>query len=362
MGPSSLSTAPPTSSASPPTISVEPTVLPRSQWFGWGGVVLVVAWTVLSGLGSSTDVLAIDGALPFACVALPLLVGLKRWAPPRASSAFVQLGAIALLAWLLTSFASAFSMNWGSDPWLLQVVETFHHGAASLRFGVIALAIALVSRCSRPRELRVLGPLAVVASLQGGHLPVAFIVAGVWWAGRVLRHRASWRWTLAMFLVAILATSPESMGLMCGYGDIWGGVLALPFLVPTMLLYSVPIVVVLVVVGALARRQGKAERAGRLWATAIGFSCFVVGGFALGGCSDVGVGTGPLVVFLFFGPRTRWSTLLWGGASAATAVAASRVFAHSPAHWLAAGSIVVAATVGFALVQHMLLGRMHPNT
>jgi hypothetical protein len=120
--------------------------------------------------------------------------------------------------------------------------------------------------------------------------------------------------------------------------------------------YSVPIVVVLVVAAALARRRGKAERAARLWATAIGFSCVVIGGFALGGCSDVLLGAGPLVVFLFFGPRTRWSTLLWGGAGVVAAVAAER--ADSPTQWLAAGSIVVAATVGFAVVRHM---HIRPN-
>lgn len=360
-----VSSPPPTTSAAPPThLAYAPRERPaRGQWFGWVGVVLVVLWTVLSGLRSTTDVHAIEGAVPFACVALVLLAGMKRWAPPRTSSTFAQLGGVALLAWLLTSFAGAFSMNWGRDPWLLQVVETFHHGSGSLRFGVVALAVALLSRSSRAREMWVLGPLAVATSVVP-HLPTAFVIAGVWWGGRVMRHRASWRWTLAMFLVAILATSPESMGVMCGYGDNWGSILALPFLLLSRLLrgpeayFSLPIMVVLAVLGAVALRRRKTERAGRLWATAIGFSCFVVGGFALGGCSSVVVGAGPLVVFLFFGPRTRWSTVLWGGASAATAVAASRVFADSPAHWLTCASIVVVATVGFALVRRTVLARL----
>jgi hypothetical protein len=149
-----------------------------------------------------------------------------------------------------------------------------------------------------------------------------------------MRHRASWRWTLALFLVAILSFSDS----LCLLSD-------LPFLV-------------FLVAGAVALRQGKAERAARLWATTIGFSCLLIGDIAHALCdSSYDVGTGPLVVFLFFGPRTRWSTVLWGGASAAVGVPCACVL-----HWLVAGSVVVAATVGFALVRQALLRRTQPST
>jgi hypothetical protein len=133
---------------------------PLSQWFGWAGVVFVVLWTALAGLRSqellgllvrepvmvaivpTEDVDAIEGAVPFAWVALVLLAGVKRWAPPRSASAFVQLGAIALLSWLLTSFANTF-WDWHYDRWLLQVVKTFHDGVGVLRFAVIACRGAL---------------------------------------------------------------------------------------------------------------------------------------------------------------------------------------------------------------------------
>lgn len=380
---------PATSAAPPAAFTVRSNVRPRSQWFGWVGVLVVVAWTGLARLMSSTDVEAIAGPVRFGWVALALLVGMVRW-PPVHASPFARLGGVTLLAWLLTSFTSVYLKEREGDPWLLQVVETFQYNDNAWHFGVVALGIALVSRCTPRREMWVLGPLAVGATSQG-QLPAAFVVAVVWWGGRVMRGRVSWRWTLAMLVVvplvaipetrffrchgtfwgalmltialgAALVSSPKSVAVLGGRGTIWGDVVALPVVALTAMVivcepsYAIAIVVLLSAAAAVALWRRQAERAVRLWATMLGFSFrFALDGFTLDDASSVGDAAPLLALFLFFGPRARWSPVLWGSACAGQALMAE--FGAGEGRWISGVVIVVVATVGFALIRHTVCAR-----
>jgi len=227
---------------------------PVALFAGWIGIVVVVAWLVVAGLVSSTDVHAVVGPLPFVVVgaAVALFAGVC-WTSTRdivdgPARVFGAVGMVLSSAWLTTSFANAFGMNHGADPWLLQIVETFHHARYGVGLVVIAVLIAVGAVVvGTPREL----PWLVVLSLLCAVLPVfpGLRLALVWIAARVCARRATVDDVVAIVVVTALLLCVESRIFLDGYGDFYGDILAMPAAWPA------PVVLVIVVVGtAIVRR------------------------------------------------------------------------------------------------------------
>jgi hypothetical protein len=331
-----------------------------TRWIGWAGVVAILLWMALAAARSTRGIEHLEGPVSFELLALALLGAMMRWFAPVGSSVFMRFGAVVLLAWLVSAWAGAWSMNWGAEPWLIAMVQTFQHLDDLARFVVVAVAVAALSSVPRRREMWILGPLAVVVGVvdQWPSLPSTVLVGGVWWAGRVIRGVATRRFTMTIAVITALGTAPESVGRLCGYGGSYGRTFFVPFMLPLVEVVACPIAFVgLAVAGGVALRRRRVALAGRLWAAGLGFGGVAVGALVLGGCSDVVLGTGPLLLFVAVGPRTRWSTLLWGvaGAFAPSLVAAWR---YDSAVFVGAPMIVIAgATAAFTVLHRSVMAR-----
>lgn len=288
------------------------------RFVGWAGVLVLLAWMGIASSMSTSAIESIEGPVPFVFPALALLGLMARFPPPRTSSAFARLGGVVLLAWLLSSFATANTTNWGQDTWLIGVIQTFQHafcdhgghsvfhGAPAVRFGVVVVPIALLSLVSRRRELHVLGPLAVLTTVasEPHSLPVTIVFGGVWWAGRVLRGVATRRWTMSIALVALPGAALESHLHVVSSGGAFGD----EFFIFAHPLISAIAIVVLIIAGGVALRRRRVARAGQAWAAAIGFGVCIVASMVRG----MGIVAGPLLVLVAAGPSTRARALLWG--------------------------------------------------
>jgi hypothetical protein len=333
--------------------------LSAKRFTGWAGVLVLLVWMGIASSTSPSAIEAIEGPVPLVWLALFLLGVMGRWAPPRGATPFMRLGGVVLLAWLLASFAAASSMNWGADPWLIRLIDTFHHPEHAAGFVAIAVAMALMSSVSRRRELWVLGPVAVVSTAVAKELliPSAVVVGGIWWAGRVLRGTATRRWTWTIVLVAALGTAPEAIGTICGWGGTYGSTVFVLFSHPLAAVVAIVAVVVCGVAGGLALRRRRIGRAARHWAVGLGWGGVVVAYVVLGGCSDIVLGAGPLLLFLAAGPRTPWSTLLWGAASVLVLSVVIAVTWGSPVHVLSGAIMIGAGTTAVAFVHRSAMAR-----
>ena len=336
-----------------------PPPLSATRFTGWAGVLLLLVWMGIASSTSPSATEAIEGPVRFDWLALGLLGVMGRWPPPRGATPFMRLGGVVLLAWLLASFSAASGLDWAADPWLIGLIGTFHHPDHAAGFVVIAVAVALMSSVSRRRELWVLGPVAVVSTAVAHELmiPSAVVVGGIWWAGRVLRGTATRRWTWTIVLVTALGTAPESIGAICGGGGTYGIDVFVPFSHPLAAVVAIVAVVVRGVTGGLAMRRHRIGLAARHWAVGLGWGGVAVGYFVLGGCSDIVLGAGPLLLFLAAGPRTRWSTLQWGGASVLASSVVIAVSWDSPVYLLSGAIMIGAGTAAFALVHRAVMAR-----
>jgi hypothetical protein len=343
------------------TAAMQPPPSSPTRFLGWAGIAAILMWMGFAAWRSPSGIQDLEGPVWFEVLAFVLLGAMMRWPPPTGASPFARLGAVVLLSWLLSSWVGAWSMNWGDEPWLIAMVQTFQHLEHFGRFMVVVVAVALVSSVSRRRELWILGPLAVVVGVVAERLslPGAVVIGGVWWAGRVIRGTATRRWTVHLALVTALGTAPEAGAVVCGYGGSYGSDL---FFFPHVLLVAFPVVCPLLfvglgVAGGVALRRHRAGPAARLWAAGLGIGGLDVGNSLLGGCGAVVMGTGPMLLVLAAGPRTRWSTLSWGVASA-LASGLMAAWRYDSGRFVAPVLIMfVGATVAFWMLHHHALAR-----
>jgi len=293
--------------------------LPRATPpMGWVGIALVTFWLAVGGC-SSTAVHAIKGPLPFVAF-VPLLVFVVERARRlgNGEDLFARVGLIGLYSWLTVAFSNAFSMNWGDDPFLLQIVETFHHSTGAIHFALVFAIIAGAWAIGEEGELHALGLLAVLTSAVFMVGIVEFVC--IWFAIRLCKKTAQLKWSVGVGIVAFLALLPEVDGSLCSWGASWGSA---PFVPVIDVLWSsgagqLPLIVTAVLalmMAGLLLKIGHPRIAIGLVVTSILLLRYLGSMIALGGCGDVILTGAQILLIVACAGPPKTEVLLWGTAS-----------------------------------------------